>query len=140
MKPAPPRALQKPINLIATDGYGQVDLSWSAVDGADSYNLYRYSYSNCLTDDIDPATCQSRDSEYFKQDNVSTTEYTDTGMPGLQAYYYRVSASSNDSSTPDSAFSDEISAYVDLSSPQNVQATSGVLRIDISWEEVISRR
>ena len=130
--------LQKPINLIATDGYGQVDLSWSAVDGADSYNLYRYSYSNCLTDDIDPATCQSRDSEYFKQDNVSTTEYTDTGMPGLQAYYYRVSASSNDSSTPDSAFSDEISAYVDLSSPQNVQATSGVLRIDISWEEVIS--
>ena len=131
--------LQKPTNLVAVGDYGQVELSWSAVNGADTYNIYRYSYTNCLVDGIDPATCQATDSQYFKQDNnIVATSYTDTNIPGLKTYYYRISASSNDSSTPDSVFSDEISAYVDLSAPQNVQATPDVLRIDIRWDEVSS--
>ena len=130
--------LQQPANFIAIGGYGQVDLSWNAVDGADSYNLYRYSYSDCLTDDtVDTTACQSSDSQYFQAYNVvGATNYTDVNIPGLKTYFYRVAASSNDASTPDSILSSEAEAYVDLSAPQNVQATSDVLQIDLSWDEV----
>ena len=130
--------LQKPVSLIADGGFGQVSLSWNAVAGADSYNLYRYSYSDCLNDFIAPAECQANDPQYFMSASIdaSSTSYLDTGMDNLQFYYYRVSASSSDASVPDSLFSDQSSAYVQLTAPQNVQASSASLQIDISWDQV----
>ena len=132
--------LQAPTNLIAVGGYGQVELSWTGADGAASYKLYRYSYADCLADGIEPSTCQTSDPNYFKQySNITTTSYIDdTDLPSLRTYYYRVAASSADSSTPDSPFSNQVSAYVDLSAPQNVAASSSVLQIDISWDEVVT--
>jgi len=65
-----------PSNLTVTAGSGQIALSWSAVPGAASYDIYR----------------QVSGGGYFFT-NITGTSYTDTGLTALgQLYTYKVYA------------------------------------------------
>jgi regulation of enolase protein 1 (concanavalin A-like superfamily) len=66
-----------PGSLTATAGNAQVTLSWPAVSGASSYNL------KSATNNGGPYTILT---------NVTTTNYTSTGLLNGMTYYYEVSA------------------------------------------------
>jgi fibronectin type 3 domain-containing protein len=86
-------SIAKPVDVAAAPGAGQNMLSWQAVVGAASYSVYRGTSSG---------------SETLLASGVSTSGYTDTGLPGLTTYYYYVVAV--DGSANLSANSAEVSA------------------------------
>ena len=112
----------------AQAGYGAITLDWNSVNGADSYTIYRYLTASCLTDSS--LTCAEATL------SATGTNYTDTGLDGLQTYYYRIAAASNDASVPDSPLSNEVSATTYLPAPTNLSATPGELSISLSWEAI----
>jgi hypothetical protein len=86
-----------PSTLSAQAGDGRVSLTWTAVGGAQSYNLYRGAFSNSET----PLTSVS-----------GGTSYVDTAVQNGTTYYYRItavnangegSASNEASATPNAA-------------------------------------
>jgi hypothetical protein len=79
--PPPPNGAPYAVTgLVAkAAGTGQVQLSWNAVDGATSYELYRASESGAR-----PATPSVT--------GLTGTSYTDTGLNDGSAYYYQVVA------------------------------------------------
>jgi len=75
---ATPQVVIPPVpTLTATGGNTQALLSWTASNGAASYNIYR-------------ATTAGAESLY--QSNVTTTTFTDTGLTNGTTYYYEVTA------------------------------------------------
>ena len=73
--------LGAPIDFRATiGGSGRAELSWNAVEGASSYNLYR-------AENAIPA----EDAGHLK-DGIKATHYTDEGMVDGKRYQYQVSA------------------------------------------------
>jgi fibronectin type 3 domain-containing protein/sarcosine oxidase gamma subunit len=68
-----------PTGLMATAGNTQVALSWSASDGATTYNLYRGTSSG--GEGTSPIVT-----------GISTTSYTNTGLTNGTDYYYKVAA------------------------------------------------
>ncbi len=70
-----------PTNLAASGGDTQVGLSWSAVGGAASYNLFRSNASG------GPHTLIAS--------GITANTYTDTGLTNGTAYYYVVSATNS---------------------------------------------
>ena len=89
--PASPQCIV-PTGLSATPGNGEVVLEWTAVSGADGYNLY-YDQSGKaqLITQITPA---------------STITYTDNGLTNGQEYCYKVS--SYQDATCESAYSEPL--------------------------------
>jgi hypothetical protein len=81
MAPPPPNgAPYAASGLIATStSTGQVTLSWTASDGAASYNLYRGAQSG--NESATPVVT-----------GITGTSYTDTGLNDGTTYYYRVAA------------------------------------------------
>lgn len=69
-----------PTKLNAAGSNKQVSLSWSAVAGAASYNIYRSTSSG---GEIKIATTPA---------TITTTSYTDTGLANGTTYYYKVTA------------------------------------------------
>ena len=70
--------IKSPSNLIAAAGDSQVTLSWTAVDGATSYNVKRSKTA------VGPYTTIAS--------NVSGTSYVDTSVTNGTTYYYVVTA------------------------------------------------
>ena len=68
-----------PAGLIATGGDGQVQLTWSALAGAVSYNVYR-------------GTISGGESATPLATGLNTPAYTDTAVTNGQVYYYTVTA------------------------------------------------
>jgi len=68
-----------PTGLTATAGNGTVALSWTAISGATSYNIYR-------------GTTSGGESATPIATGITTTGYTDTGLTNGQEYYYEVTA------------------------------------------------
>ncbi|HEY9023635.1 MAG TPA: hypothetical protein VIP05_04980, partial [Burkholderiaceae bacterium] len=66
-----------PAGLSATPGDAQVMLQWTAVAGADSYNVYRST---------------SAGAQGAKAGSSATPQYTDTGLSNGTTYYYTVTA------------------------------------------------
>jgi len=66
-----------PANLVAVSGNAMVGLSWSAAAGATSYNVKRALING---------------GPYTPIANVSTLNFTDTGLTNAMVYYYVVSA------------------------------------------------
>src|SRR5262249_35090048 len=66
-----------PANLTATGGSGAIALSWTGLTGAASYNVYRSA---------------SAGTEALLTGGVTTTSYTDSGLPDGTTYYYQVTA------------------------------------------------
>lgn len=82
-------------DLKAVSGNGKVDLSWSAVDRAVSYNIYRSTVKGGLYEKI--------------ASNVTQTSYTDTDVTNGLKYVYAVTAVDNYGN--ESALSNEVEAY-----------------------------
>ena len=122
-------SLLAPEVYYAQPGYGEIELSWKAADGATSYDIYRYTTANCLSDaDL---TC----ADAILSAAGSATTYTDSGLDGLVTYYYRLAAKS---SALNSLLSDELSATTLLPAPTNLSASSSELSISLSWDAVTS--
>ncbi len=89
-KPVPVAKLNKPTNVkISVSGIWVV-ISWSSVDGADSYNIYRSS---------------SNQGTYTKIATVKETKYSDKAPSRGKTYYYKVEAiAENNQSDQTSSF------------------------------------
>ena len=72
----PPQLPAAPTGLTATAGASNISLSWNAVSGATSYNIYRGTSSGGETFDL----------------NVASTSYNDIGLTASTTYYYQVTA------------------------------------------------
>ncbi len=86
-----PAAPPAPTGVTATAGNGQVTLNWTAVAGADSYNIYR-------------GTASGQEAWVV---NVSTPGFTDTGLTDGTTYFYTVTAGDGNLEGPQSS---EVSA------------------------------
>jgi len=110
-----------PTGLTATAGNAQVALSWAAVSGATSYNVYR-------------GTTASGESATAIATGVTSASYTNTGLANGQAYFYKVKAV-NASGT--SGYSNEASATPTAGSAPAAPAwsslTPGANSIFLSW-------
>ena len=89
---APIQPPPAPLNLVATASYGQVVLTWSAVNSATNYNVKR---------------SPSSGGPYTLIGGTSTTTYTDTNVLNGSTYYYVVTAVNGGGESP---FSNEASA------------------------------
>ncbi len=114
-----------PQGVTATKGNAQVTLSWKAVVGASTYNIYWATDSGVTT---------SSDSI----SGISKFPYTHTGLTNFTTYYYRVNAQDTSGKTSD--LSVEVNATPDTSvsdlAPKNVVATPGTGQIIITWDPV----
>ena len=98
---------------------GKVKVSWEAVDGAVSYNVYR---------------ANSSDGEYTLMKNTTSTSYTNTGAKAGETYYYRVMAVHSDSNA-NSAKSTAKYRTCDLARPDvSIELKNG--KPKLSWSEV----
>ena len=77
--PPPPPPPPAPANLTATAGIGKVSLSWSAVSGAISYNVYQ-------------GTASGSESATAVQTGIVSTTVDITGLTGGTTYYFVVKA------------------------------------------------
>src|SRR5437667_3182446 len=111
----PPTA---PTNVTATAGNGQVALSWSASNGATSYNVKRSTTSG---------------GPYTTVASPTATNYTDTGVTNGTTYYYVVSAVN---SAGESANSSRVSATprpTVTAARSKLTATAGRGKVRTSW-------
>jgi hypothetical protein len=77
-----------PQGLRATPTSGQVALSWTAVSGANSYNVKRATVSG---------------GPYTTVTNSTSTSYTDTGLVNGSTFYYVVTSVTSQGESPNSA-------------------------------------
>jgi fibronectin type 3 domain-containing protein len=110
-----------PTGLTAAPGDAQAALSWSAVSGAASYNVYRGTASGA---------------EALLQSGVTGTTFTDTGLTNGTTYYYKVSAVNAAGESP---LSVEVSATPQVAAPvapTGVTVAHGDAQATLSWSAV----
>jgi fibronectin type 3 domain-containing protein len=110
----PPAA---PTNVSASAADNKVTVSWTAVTGASSYNIYR---------------SDSQTGTYTKIGTPTTTSYVDT-VTAMGTYYYKVSTVS--AGGLESALSTPITATV-AGPPTNVSASAADAQVTVSWTAV----
>jgi fibronectin type 3 domain-containing protein len=121
-----PTAPAVPTGVSASGGANQVTISWSAVSGATSYNLYRSTTSGVTT------------STGTKIAGV-TSSYVNTGLSAGATYYYVVTAIN---SVGESLASTQASATTNAppptvpAAPTGVTATGGANQVSVSWSAV----
>ncbi|HXU63180.1 MAG TPA: fibronectin type III domain-containing protein [Polyangia bacterium] len=121
----PGHAPATPSGVTAAAGDGQVTVSWNAVAGATSYDVYWATSPGVTT-----ASTKLQG---------ATSPFVHTGRTNGATYYYRVSAVS---STGESALSAEVSATPAASAlpapaaPTGVIATAGNAQATVSWTAV----
>ena len=109
----------RPANLAASVSLNQVNLTWTAVTGAGSYNIKRATTTG---------------GPYTTIGTSTTASYTDNLTGNGTPYYYVVSAVVD--TTGESANSDEVIAQPVISTPaiaQGLTATGGENRISLGW-------
>ncbi|NVN89636.1 MAG: fibronectin type III domain-containing protein [Desulfuromonadales bacterium] len=117
-----------PATVAAVGGSGQVTLTWSAVTGATSYNLY-YATS--------PGVSKTTGTKIAN----AVSPYVHTGLAAGTTYYYMVTGVN---SVGESAASPEASATTAAAqpvptapaAPTNVLATGGTNQVTLSWAAV----
>ena len=112
---APPAA---PTNLAATAGDSQVSLTWTASDGAASYNVKRSTTTG---------------GPYTTVASPTTASCNNTGLADGTTYYYVVSAVN---AGGESDNSDEVSGTPELTAPPtpgNLSASPGNAQITLTW-------
>jgi fibronectin type 3 domain-containing protein len=116
--------LAAPTNLAANQGDQNVSLTWTAVSGADHYQVWRSAASGA---------------ESLLQDNVLSPAYVDQGLTNGTTYYYKVRAIAANGSG--GALSSEVSATPSASSdttpptdPSNLTMTDHTTTsISLAW-------
>lgn len=118
IKPVKPTA---PTGLTATAGNGEVMLSWDSSSLADSYTVKR--------------STQSGGSYTVIAEQVSGTNYTDTGAANGTAYYYVVTAVNANGESPNSQ---EVSATPVAPLPEvtGTAAAAGNKQVTLTWNAV----
>ena len=109
----------EPSNVVATaESSGSIKIEWSAVSGAEKYNIYR----------------SGRYDDYKKIGSSSTSSYIDTGLEENTYYYYKITSSANGK---ESMQSDYASAKTFSKTPENLTAEiDSYTAITISWDTV----
>ncbi|CAM3437856.1 cellulose 1,4-beta-cellobiosidase [Salinibacter ruber] len=111
-----------PSGLEATPQDGAVQLGWDAVDGADTYNVYRSTSSGV---DVSSSALDT---------GIDQSSYTDgTAESGTEYFYVVTAVASEDGETAESDPSGEASAAL-LASPSGLSATPGDGTTQLSWE------
>jgi len=116
-----------PTGVTATGGTNQVTLSWSAVSGATSYNVYY-----ATTSGVTPATGTKM--------STMSTSYMQMALTAGTTYYYVVTAVN---SAGESAASAQVSATTAAApaptvpaAPMGGMATGGTNQVTLSWNAV----
>jgi hypothetical protein len=108
-----------PTNVSASVADAQVRVSWNAVTGAQSYNVYR---------------ADSQTEAYTKVGASTTASYTET-VARVGTYYYKISAVSADGF--ESAYSTPTAvAVAGPATPTNVTASAAGAQVTVSWSAV----
>jgi uncharacterized protein (DUF1800 family)/fibronectin type 3 domain-containing protein len=116
---APP--IPAPTGLTATPGNGQVTLSWSAVAGAASYNVYRGTSSN--GEAAAPAAT-----------GITGTAFTNTGLTNGTKYFFKVRAVNGPAtSDPSNEASATPVAPPAPPAPTALTATAGNAQVTLAW-------
>ena len=122
---APPAVPAKPTGVTATGGANQVSLSWSAVPGATSYNIYWATTSGVTTSGT--------------KITAATSPYVQSGLAASTTYYYIVTAVNT---AGESIASAQVSAATNApvvtipAAPAGVTAAGGANQATISWSAV----
>lgn len=126
LTPAPaPTAPSAPTGLATTGGANQVTISWAAVAGATSYNVYYSTTSGAGTSGTKIAG--------------ATSPYVQTGLSAGTTYYYVVTAVN---AVGESAASSQASVATNApppalpAAPTGVTATGGTNQVTVSWTAV----
>jgi fibronectin type 3 domain-containing protein len=123
---APPALPSAPTGVSATGGANQVSVSWAAVSGATSYNLY-WSTSAGVTTASGTKIAGA------------TSPYLQTGLAAGTSYFYVVTAVN---SAGEGIASAQASAATNApplalpSAPAGVSATGGANQVSVSWAAV----
>ncbi|HEY6837296.1 MAG TPA: fibronectin type III domain-containing protein [Geobacteraceae bacterium] len=115
-----------PTGVSATGGANQVTVSWPAVSGATSYNIYWSTATGVTT------------ANGTKIANA-TSPYVQTGLTAGTTYYYVVTAvNSAGESAPSAQASAATNAPVPVvpAAPTGVTATGGTQQVTVSWSAV----
>jgi fibronectin type 3 domain-containing protein len=106
-----------PAGVTAQGGFGQVLLSWSAVSGAISYNVYR-------------ATSSGAEGSTPFMTGLTSTSLTDLGLASGASYFYQVTAvnAGGESST-----SGEVVGTTIAAPPTGLQAAASGTQITLTW-------
>ena len=111
-----PQPVVKASNVASS---GKVKLTWSEVEGAKEYEVYR---------------ATSKDGEYKLMKTTTGTSYTNTSAKAGSTYYYKVKAIHSKSSA-NSAYSEIVSRTCDLARPVvSIKLKDGNPRL--TWEKV----
>jgi fibronectin type 3 domain-containing protein len=109
--------LAAPENVTTSIASRTVNLTWSAVTGAQKYKVQRSLTSGGPYDTIE---------------TLSETSYTDTSVTNNVQYYYVVVAIDNG----ESSTSTEVSAQPVLAAPQNLTASAASRTVNLNWSAV----
>jgi hypothetical protein len=119
-----PGALAAPTGVTAVGSSNQVTLSWAAVTGATSYNIYW-----STTTGVTPATGTLI--------AHATSPYVQTGLTAATTYYYIVTAVNATSvSAPSAQASAATSVPGGLAAPNGVTAVGSFNQVTLSWAAV----
>ena len=115
--------LAKPTNVkISTvASSGKPKITWSKVDGADKYEVYR---------------ATSKNGTYTKYYTTSSTSYTNTSATAGYTYYYKVKAIYTDNTNANSAYSSIVSMTCDCAKPSVSITRNGSGKPKLSWKAV----
>ena len=112
--------IDAPDDLSGAVENGAIELTWNAVDAAESYNVYR-SKGSIETTDGSPLASE-----------VSETTYLDETAQRDTTYNYRVT--SLDSSGTESDLSDGVEIEVPFEAPNNLEASTQSGTVELSWD------
>jgi len=120
----PVTAPAAPTGLTAASGNAQVSVTWTAISGASSYNVYRST---------------SQGSQGTKVGSSSTAAYTDTTAINGTSYYYSIAAVNAAGEGSISAQSSAVmpaAPVVVPAAPAGFSATAGDARATVTWTAI----
>ena len=113
-------------------GFTGVSLNWSAVEGADAYEVYRIEKAE---DDSAPAVLE--EPVYRTEDSSGTLSWQDEGVLYGTDYVYQVAAVCSDGiRTYRSGLSEATEIRAQADAPANLQASGAGNTVKLSWDSV----
>ncbi len=124
--PIPAPATPTGFTVMTGAAAGEITLMWTAVDGADSYKIYRGEAAEMLTEIMPPPNLTETD-----------TSYTDTGLESGTEYFYAISAVN--AAGTGTRSDPPVSATTLPAAPTGnftATASTSAVAIDLSWSAV----
>ncbi len=109
------------VNITTVSYTGKIKLTWSKVDGAKSYAVYR---------------ATSKNGTYTKLGTTTSTSYTNTSAKAGSTYYYKVMGLCSKTSYGNSAFSAVKSMTCDCARPMVKATALSGHKVKLTWAKV----